>query len=112
MTCHLFTYCSIRNLMSWPTGLNETKQFFFSFFFKNDIIKDQLNLLKYELKEKDLDIVQLQKEINELQLDKKMLKARMPVTSLHDEHNMSDENGDKNSPLVSVCILFLVYWQS
>ena len=90
--------------MSRPTGLNENKQF--SLLFKNDIIKDQLNLLKYELKEKDLDIVQLQKEINELQLDKKMLKARMPLTSLHDDHNMSDENGDKNSPLVSFNFIF------
>lgn len=34
-------------------------------------------MLKYELKEKDLDIIQLQKEINELLLDNKMLKARM-----------------------------------
>lgn len=33
-------------------------------------------MLKYELKEKDLDIVQLQKEINELQIENKMLKVR------------------------------------
>jgi hypothetical protein len=37
---------------------------------------EELRMLRYELKEKDLDIVQLQKEINELQLENKMLKLR------------------------------------
>ncbi len=36
-------------------------------------------MYKYELKEKDLDIIQLQKEINELQLENKLLKAKMPI---------------------------------
>ena len=49
-------------------------------------------MLKYELKEKDLDIIQLQKEINELQLENKMLKTRIPLerenfTELTNEEN-------------------------
>jgi hypothetical protein len=36
-------------------------------------------LLKYELKEKDLDIVQLQKEVHELQIENRILKAKMPI---------------------------------
>jgi hypothetical protein len=51
-----------------------------------------MNLIKYELKEKDLDIVQLQKEINELQLENKMLKAKMP---LNEENLMLNLNEDE-----------------
>ncbi len=51
-----------------------------------------MNLIKYELKEKDLDIVQLQKEINELQLENKMLKAKLP---LNDENIMLNLDEDE-----------------
>lgn len=54
-------------------------------------------MLKYELKEKDLDIVQLQKEINELHLETKMLKARMPLSSLAEEA-FEDEESSENDP--------------
>ena len=71
-TFHLFYFLFL------PFNLKKKK--------KNDSsVKEQLSLLKYELKEKDLDIVQLQKEINELQLDNKMLKARVPLSSLVEE---------------------------
>lgn len=43
-------------------------------------------MYKYELKEKDLDIIQLQKEINELQLENKLLKAKMPI-QLSEQHS-------------------------
>lgn len=60
-------------------------------------------MLKYELKEKDLDIVQLQKEINELQLENKMLKVKIPlVESQFALHLDEDEkNMDMNNPFVS-----------
>ena len=38
-----------------------------------------MNQIRHELKEKDMDIVQLQKEIDELQLENKMLKLKMPL---------------------------------
>jgi len=54
--------------------------------------------LKYELKEKDLDIVQLQKEINEIQLDNKMLKARIPLSALTEEtyEDVADDELENN----------------
>jgi hypothetical protein len=54
--------------------------------------------LKYELKEKDLDIVQLQKEINEIQLDNKMLKARIPLSALTEEtyEDVGDDERENN----------------
>ena len=66
-------------------------------------MKEHLNYLKYELKEKDLDIIQLQKEINELQLENKMLKARIPLLDEQFLKNMTDEerkNLDANNPFV------------
>ena len=70
--------------MNFNIFLNKVKKFLFKLFFyfykkDDDTIREQLNLYKYELKEKDLDIIQLQKEINELQLENKLLKARMPI---------------------------------
>lgn len=61
-----------------------------------------MKLLKYELKEKDLDIVQLQKEINELQLENKMLKVKIPlgddqIFNLKDDEKKSI---DCNNPYV------------
>jgi hypothetical protein len=50
-------------------------------------IREQLNLYKYELKEKDLDIIQLQKEINELHLENKLLKAKMPIQQQQQQNN-------------------------
>ncbi len=52
--------------------------------------------MKYELKEKDLDIVQLQKEINELQLENRIIKAKMPI---HQQPNYAGKND--NNPYVS-----------
>ncbi len=54
--------------------------------------------MKYELKEKDLDIVQLQKEINEIQLDNKMLKARIPLSALTEEtyEDVGDDERENN----------------
>lgn len=62
-------------------------------------------MLKYELKEKDLDIVQLQKEINELQLENKMLKTRIPLL---DEQIMLalDEAEKKNFDLDNPYVRF------
>ena len=73
-----------REIMNFNIFLNKVKKFLFKLFFyfykkDDDTIREQLNLYKYELKEKDLDIIQLQKEINELQLENKLLKARMPI---------------------------------
>ncbi len=71
-------------------------------------MKDQLNLLKYELKEKDLDIVQLQKEINELELENKMLKARIPYIDEKMVYNLNedDKNVDKNNPFIKELLIF------
>ena len=71
-------------------------------------MKDQLNLLKYELKEKDLDIVQLQKEINELELENKMLKARLPYIDEQMVYNVKedDKNIDKNNPFIKELLIF------
>jgi hypothetical protein len=52
-------------------------------------------MLKYELKEKDLDIVQFQREINELQLENKMLKAKIPL--LINNNNESKETNESIS---------------
>jgi len=63
-----------------------------------------LNLFKYELKEKDLDIVQLQKEINELMLENKMLKARIPLFDGNILTHLSEEEKhllDMNNPYVN-----------
>lgn len=63
-----------------------------------------MNVLKYELKEKDLDIVQLQKEINELQLENKMLKAKIPLYSTQFDL-LKDETAktmDTNNPYVNL----------
>lgn len=61
-------------------------------------------MLKYELKEKDLDIVQLQKEINELQLENKMLKAKIPLYSTQFDlaKDESAKTMDKNNPYVNL----------
>ncbi len=64
-------------------------------------MKDQLNLLKYELKEKDLDIIQLQKEINELLLDNKMLKARMTPVNEELYINVNNEEVSDQTQYVS-----------
>ena len=65
-------------------------------------------MLKYEIKEKDLDIIQLQKEINELQLENKMLKTRIPsekenFSELIDEEN---KNLDVENPYIKELIVF------
>lgn len=52
-------------------------------------------MLKYELKEKDLDIIQLQKEINELQLENKMFKAKQPFNEDYEEILNKLENEEK-----------------
>jgi hypothetical protein len=57
-------------------------------------------LLKYELKEKDLDIIQLQKEINELLLDNKMLKARMTPVNEELYINVNTDEINNESPYV------------
>jgi len=64
--------------------------------------------LKYELKEKDLDIVQLQKEINEIQLDNKMLKARIPLSSLTEEtyEDGADDELHKNHYVKNIYLFF------
>ena len=65
---------------------------------------DELKMLKYELKEKDLDIVQLQKEINELQLENKMLKVRMPLVDVRDDQIKSI---DLNNPYVNLELILI-----
>lgn len=70
-------------------------------------VDDELEMLKYELKEKDLDIVQLQKEINELQLENKMLKVRMPLEDV-DKFGLRDDqikSIDLNSPYVNLEVI-------
>ena len=57
-------------------------------------------MLKYELKEKDLDIIQLQKEINELLLDNKMLKARMTPVNEELYINVNTDEINNESPYV------------
>ena len=57
-------------------------------------------MLKYELKEKDLDIIQLQKEINELLLDNKMLKARMTPVNEERYINVNTDEINNESPYV------------
>jgi hypothetical protein len=60
-------------------------------------LKDQLHMLKHEIKEKDLDIIQLQKEINELQLENKLLKTRIPT----EKENFTETiNQDENKPVI------------
>lgn len=70
-------------------------------------------MLKYELKEKDLDIVQLQKEINELQLENKLLKVKLPLL---DNQLCLNENETKtmdlNNPYVIKKLhnIFILYY--
>jgi hypothetical protein len=71
-------------------------------------MKDQVNMLKYELKEKDMDIVELQKEINELQIENKMYKSKLTLLDDHMMFNVSEEelkSMDTNNPFVSLLIL-------
>ncbi|CAF0755974.1 unnamed protein product [Brachionus calyciflorus] len=75
--------------------------------FKNEST-DYLNVLKYELKEKDLDIVQLQKEINELQLENKLLRAKIPF--YNEQMNLLDDEMaktiDTNNPYIKEMLIF------
>jgi hypothetical protein len=64
-------------------------------------------MLKYELKEKDMDILELQKEVNELQIENKMFKSKLSLIDGQLMMNMSDDelNGmDTNNPFVSCLI--------
>ena len=67
-----------------------------------------MSLLKYELKEKDLDIIQLQKEINELQLENKMLNVRFTVNKespdLNEAENIKTE--DNENPYIKELLVF------
>jgi hypothetical protein len=68
-------------------------------------MKDQVNMLKYELKEKDMDIVELQKEINELQIENKMYKSKLTLLDDHMMFNVSEEelkSMDTNNPFVII----------
>ena len=76
-------------------------------------LKDQLNMLKYELKEKDMDIVQLQKEINELQLENKMYKSKIALldNELVSSFNEFELQGmDVENPFVSLSKLKIFYF--
>jgi hypothetical protein len=64
-------------------------------------LKEQFSLLKYELKEKDLDIVQLNKEINELQLENKMFKSKLAFVDNGLQINSCDfKDLDPENPFV------------
>lgn len=68
-------------------------------------LKDQINMLKYELKEKDMDIVELQKEINELQLENKMFKSKISLLDDQMLLSLSEEElqqMDSSNPFVSL----------
>ncbi len=45
-----------------------------------------MDQIRNELKEKDMDILELQKEIDELQLENKLLKLKMPFLAADAEH--------------------------
>ena len=65
-------------------------------------------MLKYEIKEKDLDIIQLQKEINELQLENKMLKARIPSEkeNLTEIFNGENKKFDLENPYIKELLVY------
>ena len=65
-------------------------------------------MLKYELKEKDLDIIQLQKEINELQLENKMHNARISIDNQTLDMNSDEDNKriDLENPYLKELIVF------